>query len=341
MLDERWSEDVEEIGDALRKMLSAECTAEHVRRAEAGEGGRDPVLEAQLEAFGLDGLVAPPEMFARIAYELGRAIAPVAYVETIPILALLGRSRVGHGGAGLVPAALTETAVRRLDGLFVEPVSGDRRRTAAGDWLITQRQGQSDEGERLGDLALADRVERYAGLVEAARLVGAGQALLAYGVSYAAEREQFGRIIGTYQGVAHRLSRAAGELDAAELLVRKAAYVAAPEQGGDGAPSRAFAIMAWTKAVEAARFVAANVHQVFGGNGFAMEYDVQLYSRRLRSWAMRGPRVSLRLADLGRMVLEPATRDGLSMLWHYEQGMPLPRWAREAEANYRASNRLK
>ena len=35
MLDERWSADVEEIGDALRKLLSAECTPAEVRKAEA------------------------------------------------------------------------------------------------------------------------------------------------------------------------------------------------------------------------------------------------------------------------------------------------------------------
>jgi hypothetical protein len=32
------------------------------------------------------------------------------------------------------------------------------------------------------------------------------------------------------------------------------------------------------------------------------------------------------------MVLDPARRDSLAMLWHYETGMQLPRWAQEADA---------
>ena len=41
MLDERWSDDAEQIGEALRKLLSAESTPERVRAAEAAPDGRD------------------------------------------------------------------------------------------------------------------------------------------------------------------------------------------------------------------------------------------------------------------------------------------------------------
>jgi hypothetical protein len=120
-------------------------------------------------------------------------------------------------------------------------------------------------------------------------------------------------------------------LDAAELLVRKAAFTALAVAGGDGAPAKAFALMVRSKAVEAARRVATEVHQVFGGNGFSVEYDVQLYSRRLRSWAMRVPRAGADLAALGRLMLDPSQRDALPLLWHFDKGMPLPRWAAEVD----------
>lgn len=334
MLDERWSADVEEVGDALRKMLAVESSPARVRMAEENADGRDRDLEARLDAFGLAEIETTPEMFSRIALELGRALASTAYVETIPVLAVLGRGGVGCGFDGLVAAALDHVAVRHEDGLYIEAVNGAPRRTTAGDFIVEHcSPGPGFHGvERVGDPGMADRVARFEGLTQAAKMVGASQALLAYGAAYAKEREQFGRAIATYQGVSHRLARAAGEIDAAELLVRKAAFIAAPHNGGDGAPAEIFAIMAHAKAVEAARFVATNVHQVFGGNGFAMEYDVQLYSRRLRSWAMRGPRASHGLTRLGRMVLDPAQRDGLRLLWHYEEGMPLPRWAEEADS---------
>jgi alkylation response protein AidB-like acyl-CoA dehydrogenase len=203
-------------------------------------------------------------------------------------------------------------------------------RSTAGDLLVQHVSAAT--GERIGDLPAAARIARFADLADAARIVGAGQGLLQYGVAYARERHQFGKPIGGYQGVAHRLADAATLLDAADLLVRKAAFTALPESGGDGAPSSVFATMVRAKAVEAARFVATTVHQVFGGYGFAMDYDVQLYSRRLRSWAMRGRRSAPALAELGRALLDPRRRDAIRHLWHYETGVPLPRWASEADA---------
>jgi alkylation response protein AidB-like acyl-CoA dehydrogenase len=220
-------------------------------------------------------------------------------------------------------------AVFRADGVYAEALNGPASPTAAGDRLV--RHQPTGDGERLGDAALADRLTRYGALTAAARLIGAGQALLAYGADYTRQREQFGKIIGTYQGVAHRLARVAGELDAAELLLRKAAFTALEAYGGDGAPAEAFALMLHAKAVAAARGAATNIHQVFGGSGFAMETDVQLYSRRLRNWAMRQQRASKSLATLGRLLLDPARRDAVRLLWHFEQGVQLPRWAEEAD----------
>ncbi|MET0179166.1 MAG: acyl-CoA dehydrogenase family protein [Novosphingobium sp.] len=329
MLDERWSEDVEEIADVVAKMLGAESTSERVRKAEAEGNGIDPELVAQLEAFGLEGLEGEPELFARIALELGKALASVAFVETMPVLALTGRPGVSLGFSGPVPAANPLVAARDGDVVRIETLNGEARPSAAGDSLVEHH--PTGEGEVIGDAALADRLQRFADLVDAARLVGAGKALLAYGVDYVGQREQFGRIIATYQGVSHRMSRVAGDLDAADLLVRKAAFAASTANGGDGAPPPHFAIMVRAKAIQAARLAATNVHQVFGGNGFAMEYDVQLYSRRIRSWVMRGRRSGPDLAELGRMVLDPARRDSMAMLWHHEQGIELPRWAKEAD----------
>ena len=329
MIDERWSQDIEEIGDALRRVLAAECTPEVVRNSEASADGRCELLERHLREFGLDEVEGEADLFARVAYELGRALAPLSYVEQMPVQALCGRSRVALGFQGFVPANAIEVANRRFDGVFVKPVTGRPEKTAAGDYLVRCLDDAS--GEKLGDCILADRLERFERLVGAARIVGAGQALLRYGADYAGEREQFGKIIGQFQGVAHRLADVAGALDAAELLVRKAAFAAMPQNGGDGAPPKHFAIMVWAKAVEAGRFAATIVHQTFGGNGFSVEYDVQLYSRRIRSWAMRGPRPGPQLAELARIVLDPKLRDEMAMLWQFEKGMPLPRWAREAD----------
>ena len=334
MLDERWSEEVEEIGETLRRLLSVESSVQRVREAEAASDGRDSRLEAALSQFGLDDLdplQAGPELRARVAYELGRALASTPYVESMATSYVLGRRGVSFGFHGLVPASVPLVAVRSRDGVLIEPLNGDTQRSSAGDLLVQHT--SSGAGEVVADSAAANRLARSAALFDSARLVGAGQALLERGCAYARERTQFGKAIGAYQGVAHRLVNAATGLDASELMVRKAAFTALPKAGGDGAPSKAFALMVWAKSVEAARLVATTVHQVFGGTGFAMECDVQLYSRRLRSWANRGARASTQLAELGRLVLDPQQRNTLRLLWQYDAGMPLPRWAREADSS--------
>ncbi len=330
MLDERWSSEVEEIAEALVRMLAAESIIERVRTAEEKSAGFDEELERQLTAFGLHDLTGSPELFARIALEMGRVLASTGYVETMPVLAITGRAGVSLGMSGPVPAVNARVAIRRGNDVWIEPLAGDVRKSAAGDNLVAHR--SEGAGEMIGDAALADRLQRFADMIDAARLVGAGQALLAYGLDYVKQREQFGRVIGSYQAVAHKLARVAGDLDAAELLVRKAAFAADAQHGGDGAPPSHFAIMVRTKAIEASRLAATGIHQVFGGNGFAMEYNVQLFSRRIRSWAMRGRRADLDLARLGRMILDPAQRADMRLLWHFEKGMSLPRWALEADS---------
>ena len=134
--------------------------------------------------------------------------------------------------------------------------------------------------------------------------MGAAEGVLAIGVAYAQRRHQFGRPIGSFQAVAHRLADAATMVDAAGLLVRKAAWTAEVDQDGDGAPDWTFAAMARAAAEDAAELAAATTHQVMGGYGFTVEEDCQLYSRRIRAWRLRLPPVGDELAELARRLLD-------------------------------------
>jgi hypothetical protein len=329
MLDERWGQTEQELADALRSLLARECTAAHVRAAEATGDGRAPALEAHLEAFGLAALPPEPGLLAAAAWELGRALAPTPFVETAPVQAVLGREQVGYGLEGPVPAAVARAVVGRGGSLWLAPTGSDARRTTAGDFLASPGE---PEGEAVGARVEADRLQRLVRLLAAARLVGGTEALLEIGVAHAKRREQFGRPIGAFQAVAHRLADAAVATDGAALLVRKAAWVAAPDQGGDGAPDDVFATMAWTRAVDSARLVASHVHQVMGGYGFAMEEDCQLYSRRLRSWSMRLGSSGPALVAMARTLLDPQARARVRHLWHHDAGVWLPPWQRSLDA---------
>lgn len=335
MLDERWGETEGAVADALRALLAKECTAATVREAEAAPDGRAPRLEHLLTTFGLDDLPADPAVLAAAAWELGRALAPVPFVETATVRAGLGLDRaLAYGLEGPVPASVNEAVVARDDGSLVIGVvdAASARRTAAGE-LVVPLDAIVRTDEVVGSPAEADRLRRLVRLLGAARVVGAGEGLLALGVDYVKRREQFGRPIGAFQAVAFRLVDAAIAIDGAALLARKAAWVADAAQGGDGAPSTLFATMAWAQAVDASRLVATNVHQCMGGYGFALEYDCQLASRRIRSWAMHLGPTGGALADVARELLEPARRDALRWLWHRERGVDVPRWAQELDGS--------
>ncbi len=114
--------------------------------------------------------------------------------------------------------------------------------------------------------------------LEAARLVGLAAGALDTAVAYCNERVQFGRRIGAFQALAHRLADHATALDGARLLARRVGWAL---DVGVAGPGDARAAYRWCGQV--ARAVAADALQVHGGYGFTLEYDPQLYLRRAQS----------------------------------------------------------
>ncbi|MGH9138606.1 MAG: acyl-CoA dehydrogenase family protein [Acidimicrobiales bacterium] len=327
MLDERWGEAEQELADGLRGLLEKHGDASVVRAAEAAGDGRSPDLEDRLDDFGLWDLPADAGVLAAAAWELGRALAPIPFPERAALVA------VGVGDH--VWAEREWAPAVGLDAAFVDPEGrlmgarlGDSQRSVAGD-LVARVQ---PTGKVLAPIGDADRARRLVRLLAAARAVGAAEGALAIGVGYAKERQQFGRPIGAFQAVAHRLADAAIAVDGAALAVRKAAWVSRVEQGGDGAPDSTFAAIARWAAEDAAEAAVAATHQVMGGYGFTVEYDCQLYSRRTRAWRLRLEPVETELAALARRLLTTEGRDASAWLWHHERGLDVPRWAAEADA---------
>lgn len=328
MLDERWPPDVGELSAGLRSLLDKECTPDAVRAAEARPDGRDEVLEERLTAFGLWDLPTDAAMLSAAAWETGRAIAPIPYAECAGVAAVLGIKGATCGLEGAVPVPPSNTVIYDTKGdVLLAAVTERPRRTTAGDLLAVPP--TSGTFDRVGDREHADRIERLARLLHAARLMGAAERLLEAGADHVKRRTQFGKPIGAFQAVAHMLADAAIALDGAMLLLRKTAWVA--DRDGERVPSWAFAPMVWAKAVDAGRIVSSAVHQSMGGYGFTVEEDTQLYSRRIRSWTLRLPGQGPELAALGRSLLDPLLRDSVRHLWHHDEGIPLPRWAEETD----------
>ena len=112
--------------------------------------------------------------------------------------------------------------------------------------------------------------------------MGAAQGALELGRSYTTDRQAFGVPIASYQSVAHRMADLATSLSGARLLARKAAWAADHDPAG----SRRLSLMAFSFAAQTAEAVATDALHFHGGYGFMLEYDVQLYLRRIKSWAL-------------------------------------------------------
>ena len=103
-----------------------------------------------------------------------------------------------------------------------------------------------------------------------AQVVGLAQGALDHTIRYVQEREQFGRAIGTFQGVQFQLAEMATEIEAARLLVYNAARLK-----DAGEPFLHQAAMAKLFASEAAQRVTSTCIDLHGGYGFTKEYPVE------------------------------------------------------------------
>ncbi|HEX4351561.1 MAG TPA: acyl-CoA dehydrogenase family protein [Polyangiales bacterium] len=151
----------------------------------------------------------------------------------------------------------------------------------------------SDTAElRLSDVRLPDsaRVGRVgAGFSDAmtildkgrisigAMALGIGEAALAAGVSYAKERKQFGHPIADFQAIQWMLADGRTELDAARLLLWRAASLA-----DRGKPFSIEASKAKLYASEAASRICDSVFQIHGGYGFMNSFPIERYVRDVR-----------------------------------------------------------
>jgi len=111
----------------------------------------------------------------------------------------------------------------------------------------------------------------------AAQAVGGARYALEITTQYAKDRWQFDKPLGAFQSLAHYLADAVTALDGAEQLVHEAAWA-----GANGRPLTSLAPMAKLFACTTFRDITAMAQQIFGGIGFTLDFDIQLYFRRAK-----------------------------------------------------------
>ncbi len=187
--------------------------------------------------------------------------------------------------AALVVLARTGAAPADVDLFLVDPgtegVTLDQQFTVASDtqYRVTFDGVAVRAEDRIGapgsGWATWDDVMHDGCILLGAQAMGGAQHALDITVQYAKDREQFDKPLGAFQAIAHYLADAVTAVDGGTTLVHEAAWARA-----GGRPVDSLAPMAKLFACRTFRDVTAMAQQVFGGIGFTVEFDIQLYFRR-------------------------------------------------------------
>jgi alkylation response protein AidB-like acyl-CoA dehydrogenase len=133
----------------------------------------------------------------------------------------------------------------------------------------------------------------------ASQCVGIGEESLRLATAYATEREQFGRAIARHQAIQFKLADMATEIDAARMMVLRAAWL--KEQGDR--PFTREASMAKLMASEMAGRVSDEALQIHGGYGYTHEYRVEKLVRDARVTRIYEGTSEIQRIVIGREVL--------------------------------------
>ncbi len=174
-----------------------------------------------------------------------------------------------------------------VDLFLVDPSSAgvtlDQQMTIASDsqYAVTFDGVRVATGDRIGAAgsgwATWSEVMNDGMILQAAQAMGGARHALDVTVQYAKDREQFDKPLGAFQALAHYMADAKTSVDGATLLVYEAAWARA-----NGRPVDRLAPMAKLFATQTYRDVTAMAQQIFGGVGFTVEYEIQLYFRRAK-----------------------------------------------------------
>src|ERR1700757_5094090 len=270
-----------------------------VRAWAAGDTAPGRKVWARLADLGVTALVVPerfggidahPVDLAVALERIGRWCVPGPVTESIAVAPVLmaddDRAEGLASGELIATVALPPAVPRAVDadtaGLILLARDG-----VVSDATAHESHPSVDPSRRLYDVSASGdgrpadvrRAYEAGALATAAQLVGAGQAMLSAAVDYAKQRTQFGRAIGSYQAIKHKLADVHIALELARPLLYGAALslvAASSDTARDVSAAKA-------AATEAATLAARHALQTHGAIGFTSEYDLSLWLLRVQA----------------------------------------------------------
>jgi alkylation response protein AidB-like acyl-CoA dehydrogenase len=297
-MDFSFTDEQEQLRREARTFLADRYPFERVAELADSDAGWDPASWKELAELGWIGVSAPEESGgaglgfleeAVLFEELGRALYPGPYFSTVALAlpelpAELQREAVSGDvrwsaslDGSLVPdLALVDRVLVPRDGRLVavqaqgetlETMDSTRRLGRLADGL---------DGEEVGDAAALERMRVRAYAALALEAVGIAGRALELAIEHAKTREQFGKPIGIYQAVSHKLADSYALTELARSLAYWAAWAVSVQD--EEAPVAAAAAKAYGSDV--AVTVCEYAIQAHGGIGFTWEHPLHRYYKR-------------------------------------------------------------
>jgi alkylation response protein AidB-like acyl-CoA dehydrogenase len=262
------------VREALDTLLGRHGGPARAREVQSG-GGSDRELIQRLDEGGFLDLFADPNAgpvtAALVAEWVAEAagVAPIGW-RTLTLPAVMERDRPGPVRfAGDADALLVidgreaelldrgDFSTESVESIFGYPLAtvtpGHGRPLAAGAGLLARRWWR---------------------VAVAAEVAGTAAAVVSFMLRFLTEREQFGRPLGSFQALQHRMVECFVLLESVRWTAREAVHLGAPDE---------HSAVAATLAVEAASRILQEAHQQAGSIGFTLEFDLHVWSLRLQS----------------------------------------------------------
>jgi alkylation response protein AidB-like acyl-CoA dehydrogenase len=305
-MDFRVTEDQQALQEGIRTFCEGRVSIDQIRELET-TGGFDAELWKELAEMGVFGLRLPESdggvglgnaEAVLVFEELGRALVPGPVVWSHLAAGIIDGAADGStvvGGLDLSDGAsgphliehlehLDALLVLRADGVArIDPNSlgGKRIETPLDPLTPVHAVTVIPEGETIADAAGSERLRIEGGALAAAALLGIAEQSQELATAYAKEREQFNRVIGSFQAVKHILADCVVRQESARAAVYAAG--ATLDDPGVGDVERA---------VRGAKLVAGEAAwknsrasiQVHGGMGYTWEIAAHYFLKR--AWVL-------------------------------------------------------
>lgn len=305
------SEERDLLRDTVAALVEKHASPEAVRKAAASEKGYDEALWKMLcEQVGAAALIVPEELggaggeladAAVVVEELGKGLVPTPLLgTTLAELALLSVSEPDEDLLGGLAEGTSIGTVVFDPGYVLNGNVADVVIAADGDTLTRwtsftatpavamdiTRPLAALEAAQTSPLGADPGLADTAAILLAAEQIGAATRCLELTVQYTKDRVQFGRPIGSFQALKHRMADLYVAVQSAKAVVDEAVTD----------PSPTSASLARLAASEAFSAVAAEAVQMHGGIAITWESDIQLYFKRAHGSAqlLGPPRQQLR-----------------------------------------------